>query len=250
MPRNSAFSTCFPASEVTPSDCTRLADSRPSDSARSTPGAGSGLPNGSPTSLSLRTSEILDMQAQRGCSGMAADLKSSGPLTSSLAVRPASKPRSPQPSTASAPETACGQKCSGWCEAVPLAGLLSSSPPGNKAWETQVESDLAGAGYGVKWLGLSAAGLGAPHLRRRRFALAHRDHERLEIAWQAGPREAERIKRGAADGNPWRAPVPRTLRVADGVPGGLDRKKRIMAIGDSNPPVMLTVIGRAILEAA
>lgn len=123
-----------------------------------------------------------------------------------------------------------------------------------RAWFAQVQADLEATGRHVRRLDLTAFGLGAPHTRPRMFAIAHRDVSRLEIAWQAGPREAGRIARGTASGNVWLSGPPGNLRVADGISGGLDRysvgrRRRIEAIGDSNPPAMMTAIGRSILHA-
>ncbi|MBM9401599.1 DNA cytosine methyltransferase [Gluconacetobacter azotocaptans] len=123
-----------------------------------------------------------------------------------------------------------------------------------RTWFAQVQADLEATGRRVRRLDLTAFGLGAPHTRPRMFAIAHCDVSRLEIAWQAGSREADRIARGTASGNVWISGPPRGLRVADGIPGGLDgysvgRQRRIEAIGDSNPPAMMTAIGRAILSA-
>jgi site-specific DNA-cytosine methylase len=94
-----------------------------------------------------------------------------------------------------------------------------------------------------------AQSLGAPHIRRRVFILAHTDLSRLQIAGSRIPSEIDRIARGTADGNPWRAPFAGRVRMADGIPGGVERRRRIEALGDSNPPAMMTVIGRAILRA-
>ena len=127
--------------------------------------------------------------------------------------------------------------------------ICVEQPPGNLAWEAKVTSDLEALGYRVARLEFSAADLGAPHLRRRMFLLAHGDRERLALARQAGSREIERYAGGTAAGNPWIAGIPGDLRVDYGVPGGLDRRKRIAAIGDSNPPGMMTVIGRMIMAA-
>lgn len=127
--------------------------------------------------------------------------------------------------------------------------VVVEQPPGNPTWEAEVAAGLARAGYPSSRLELSALGLGAPHIRRRVFTLAHRDLSRLALAGEAGPREAERVARGAAPGNPWASGVPGTLRVDDGLPGGVERRRRIEAIGDSNPPIMMSVIGRAIIEA-
>lgn len=122
------------------------------------------------------------------------------------------------------------------------------------AWFAEVEGNLADDGWHTCRLRLTAWCVGADHTRPRVFTLAHRDLPRLEVARQAAPREADRIARGAADGNPWLSGPPGNLRVADGPAGGMDgysvnRQRRIEAIGDSNPPAMMTAIGRAILKA-
>lgn len=127
--------------------------------------------------------------------------------------------------------------------------VVVEQPPGHSAWENAVKGDLEGTGYHVSRHVISAASLGAPHLRRRVFLLANRYLSRLQIAGRSVPREIERISRGTADRNPWCAGFPGTVRVADGVPGRLDRRRRIQSIGDSNPPVMMSVIGHAILNA-
>jgi DNA (cytosine-5)-methyltransferase 1 len=141
--------------------------------------------------------------------------------------------------------------------------VVVEQPPGNEPWEAQVASDLAADGRHVARVEFSARDLGAAHLRRRVFLLAHASLPRLEVAWAAIPQEIDRAARTAAAGNPWLSGVPRTLRVADGVPGRMDaaaaaavrgerndRSERIEALGDSNPPIMMTVIGRAIAGAS
>lgn len=127
--------------------------------------------------------------------------------------------------------------------------VVVEQPPGNAAWEAEVTGDLARSGYHTCRRGLSAADLGAPHIRRRVFILAHRDLSRLEVAGAAIAPEAERIARGAAAGNHWSAGVPGALRVVDRPAYRLDRRRRIEAIGDSNPPAMMTAIGRSIMAA-
>lgn len=142
-----------------------------------------------------------------------------------------------------------------WPEMLRIANELGSEwivveqPTGNAAWETKVGTDLVGAGYHAARLEFSAADLGAPHIRRRVFILANPCLARLALARFAVPREIERFARTAAAGNHWLAGPPRTLRVADGVSNWLDRNASVEAIGDSNPPGMATVIGRAIMKA-
>ena len=128
--------------------------------------------------------------------------------------------------------------------------FVVEQPPGNAEWEAKVAGDLARVGFHVAKSEFAASELGAPHIRRRVFLLAHPCLARLSIAWQAIPQEIDRIARAATPGNPWREGPPRTLRVADGPSGWLDRNAAVAAIGDSNPPAMATVIGRAIALAS
>lgn len=127
--------------------------------------------------------------------------------------------------------------------------FVVEQPPGNEAWEAQVGEDLARAGYHSARVEFSASDLGAPHIRRRVFILANPCIERLALAWQAIPREIERFKGAASAGNHWLQGPPGDIRVADGPSEWLDRNAAVEAIGDSNPPGMATVIGRAILAA-
>jgi len=122
------------------------------------------------------------------------------------------------------------------------------------AWLAAIQRDLEEDGYATARVDITAGSLGAPHIRPRMFAVAHRDVSRLEIARHAISCEVDCIARGTSPGNAWISGPPRYLRVADGPAGGLDgysinRQRRIEAIGDSNPPAMMTVIGRAILAA-
>jgi DNA (cytosine-5)-methyltransferase 1 len=129
------------------------------------------------------------------------------------------------------------------------AWWVVEQPPGDEGWETAVCTDLGEAGYAALVRKLSAVDLGAPYPRRRVFILACRSRARLEIAWEAVPWEAACFAGSAAAGNHWFAGPPAGLRVADGFPSGLDRNAAVEAIGDSNPPGMMTVIARAILRA-
>lgn len=127
--------------------------------------------------------------------------------------------------------------------------VVVEQPPGNKAWEAEVAGDLEELGYRTARVVLSALDFGAPHLRRRVFTLAHRDLQRLEVAGQVRPSAIERLAGRATTGNPWRAGVPRALPVDAGLPAGLARRRRIEAIGDSNPPIMMAAIGMMIMAA-
>ena len=130
---------------------------------------------------------------------------------------------------------------------------IIEQPPGNKKWEAAVQGDLEGVGYHVSRHEPKAAGVGAPHLRRRVFFVANRDGERLEVTWPAGSSapqdENERI---TAQRDAWLQNFPRTLRVDDGFPKGLDgleRNARIHALGNAVVPQVVEQIGRAIIGA-
>ena len=124
--------------------------------------------------------------------------------------------------------------------------IVVEQPTGHAAWEAQVRDDLGADGYHSARVEFGACDCGAPHIRRRVFILANPCLSRLALAWQAIPREITEAARSAAAGNHWIEGPPRTLRVANGVSEWLDRNAAVDAIGDSNPPIMLTVIGRAI----
>jgi DNA (cytosine-5)-methyltransferase 1 len=123
-------------------------------------------------------------------------------------------------------------------------------PPGHAAWEAEVRDDLGADGFHSARAEFAACDLGAPHIRRRVFILAHACFARLALAWSEIPREIAEAARSTAAGNHWLEGPPRALRVANGPSEWLDRNAAVEAIGDSNPPGMATVIGRAILRAA
>jgi site-specific DNA-cytosine methylase len=128
--------------------------------------------------------------------------------------------------------------------------FVVEQPPGNAAWEAEVGNDLSNSGRHVARIEFGANDIGAPYLRRRVFLVACTSLSRLEIAWRAIPSAIERVKRAAIARGDWDA---------DSVPAfGMDtwrseeiyeRRQRIEALGDSNPPHMAEVIGRAILQA-
>jgi DNA (cytosine-5)-methyltransferase 1 len=134
------------------------------------------------------------------------------------------------------------------------AWVVVEQPPGNAEWEDKVTRSLEALGYGVRWADFKASSLGVLCPRRRRYAIACRDAARLEVARRSIASEVEARERVASQRNAGDVCVPRTLRVGDGFPArvvGLTaersaRVRRIRAIGDSNPPAMMEVIGRAI----
>jgi len=119
--------------------------------------------------------------------------------------------------------------------------VLVENPPGVKAWEAEIAGRLAAIGYTVSRLELSAAGVAAPHLRRRVFYAANIDGQGLEVAGTPGspPIECEPWRTPAR--NFWREAEPGVLRMDHGLPSRMDR---IRACGNAVVPQVAEYIGR------
>ncbi len=65
-------------------------------------------------------------------------------------------------------------------ELRPRLVIVENVASGKAKWLCQVRSDLQALGYRTRAFALSAADVGAPHLRRRIFVLAHTDRPGLE----------------------------------------------------------------------
>lgn len=134
--------------------------------------------------------------------------------------------------------------------------VVVEQPPGNAKWEGSVQGSLEALGYRVSWSSVEASSFGLLCRRRRRYALASRDGARLEVARQSLASQIAAAEWASTQRNTRRLPVPRDMRVGHGVPAGVvgitaersERVRRIRAIGDSNPPVMMEAIGRAIMS--
>jgi DNA (cytosine-5)-methyltransferase 1 len=119
-----------------------------------------------------------------------------------------------------------------------------------------VLGDLAVLGYDAEWGCVSAASVGAPHLRKRIFIVAHREREGLEGHAGDGDHchESRRLKAGSNRstsegclpsrdrpyGDHW-AVEPNVGRVAPGVPARVDR---LRALGNAIVPQVAEWIGR------
>ena len=135
--------------------------------------------------------------------------------------------------------------------------FVVEQPPGNKAWEAQVFEDLSGVGLHTARLEFGACDIGAPYIRRRVYILASPSLSRLEVAWSEGPRAIERVARSANARGAWSPDKLGALRVDAISAGEMDRgersrerRERIEALGDSNPPEMAEVIGHCLMAAA
>jgi len=109
-----------------------------------------------------------------------------------------------------------------------------------KRWVPELRSRLFVAGYASVPLQLSAYEVGAKHLRRRVFVVAHTDCERLrELSrWWSGPgRKVAKELAGSWDS------TPRGLGTNDGLPDWVDRRKQL---GNAVVPYAAQMIAKAI----
>lgn len=120
---------------------------------------------------------------------------------------------------------------------------------GVATWAGEIQGFLEASGYRVSRLRFPASRLGAPHSRRRLFLAANLDGKGLSLPGEAGSPEAEGVPRGATDGNPWLSALSGAVRVADGLPGGVDRRERIIALGNAVVPAVAELVGRLVIEA-
>lgn len=101
-------------------------------------------------------------------------------------------------------------------------------------------SDLAAIGYNAEWEVLSATAFGAPHIRHRIFVVAYPSRRRH------GPPEVEVFPRRSQSQLYGRWPdEPALGRMADGVSGGVDRRRMI---GNAVVPAIAKWIGQLIIE--
>ncbi len=129
--------------------------------------------------------------------------------------------------------------------------FVVEQPPGNATWEAQVADDLSRAGRHVAVFEFGAHDVGAPYPRRRRYVVASSSLPRLALARSALPQAIERAKRTAASRGDWDpSAIPAFGMDAWRAEGVHERRERIEALGDSNPPAMAEAIGYMLAEAA
>lgn len=134
--------------------------------------------------------------------------------------------------------------------------IVVEQPTGNKAWERTVQEDLARASYFVARVEFAASDVGAPYPRRRVYTMGCTSLSRLEVAWRSVPSAIKAVARAADARADWCPDKLATLPVVARDAGDMDRGPRsayrqeaIDALGDSNPPHMAEVIGRAIMAS-
>lgn len=102
--------------------------------------------------------------------------------------------------------------------------------------------DLRDLGFDAEWDVVTACSVGAPHLRRRLYLVAHPQGERLELG---GRLQLPPCGDGPRHLHHW-AQEPEPHRVADGVPRRVDRNR---ALGNAAVPHIAELIGRALIES-
>jgi site-specific DNA-cytosine methylase len=125
---------------------------------------------------------------------------------------------------------------------------IIENPTGAATWSRKIEGCLEAIGYAVSRQPASSWAVGGLDSRRRMFWIANRDGQRLEVTRLQEPPAFDSIEGGAVDGNHWCQTIGRVCRVADGVPGGLDRRKRIERVGLAVNPLVAKWVGERILE--
>lgn len=108
----------------------------------------------------------------------------------------------------------------------------------------EVLRSLAQIGYDAEWNCVSAANVGAPHLRERVWIVAYPNHdgEPVGTVYDEAPRLSPIVRDG---GWPRWDGQPEDVRMADGLPGGMDRLRQL---GNAVVPKIPEILGKAIME--
>jgi DNA (cytosine-5)-methyltransferase 1 len=110
---------------------------------------------------------------------------------------------------------------------------------------------LAGIGYDCLWDCVQASSLGAPHQRKRLFAIAYDPGNRvqtrkvLDTSQRRNPFELRVSDTRYVSGHPWSAGQPPFVGVDDGVSHWVDRSK---GLGNAVVPQVAQHIGEIILR--
>jgi DNA (cytosine-5)-methyltransferase 1 len=123
--------------------------------------------------------------------------------------------------------------------------IIENSHHGWRNWVPYVRKDLLESGFHSVPVRLSAAEIGAPHLRRRAFVIAHTDGKRireLSRRWRGTDRSDPKI---TIDVSGWTG-MPGVARARNGIPDRVDRNR---ALGNAIVPQVTQVIGHFISAA-
>lgn len=120
--------------------------------------------------------------------------------------------------------------------------LLSGPKEDKGGWFREFLRALDEIGYDAEWFCISAASIGAPHLRERIWVVAY-PHETQFERGSLSLRVAS--KHTHFSNTCWGKDKPGVERTSDGVPKQMDR---LGCLGNSVVPAIVTLIGEAILE--
>ena len=145
-----------------------------------------------------------------------------------------------------------------WVVGENVAGIISLALD-------DVLADLEDAGYSCGSLVIPACAVNAPHRRDRVWIVAHRNSSKQTSAdtdcehrkesdrrHQLGQTRRKMPSGWSLDESLWQETwiqaATRICRVDDGLPGRLDRAKRLKALGNAVVPQIVEIIGRAIMK--
>lgn len=126
-------------------------------------------------------------------------------------------------------------------EMHPALVIVENVFTGKRRWLPTVRRDLHVLGYRTRALRVDARDVGAPHARARIFVVAYPYEDGKPALSKHG--EVARMPSFAELGGCWRNAKPTTLRMDDGIPGGMDR---VEMLGDSVVPDAAELVGRLI----
>jgi len=114
-------------------------------------------------------------------------------------------------------------------ELSPAFVFLENVPAIRTRGLREVVRSLTDIGYDCRWTCVSAAEVGAPHIRKRWFLLAHTNgprvwHQQGWSCWESGESASVTVNDGEAE---WWTTEPNVGRMANGVPFRVDRIKRL-----------------------
>lgn len=112
-----------------------------------------------------------------------------------------------------------------------------------------VLAGLAASGYDAEWHCIPASAVGGEHLRKRTWIIAHAQGVGVQELWPQGvklPPGLDTQALSVRDSNgKWKI-EPDFLRAINGVSDGVDKSKRIKALGNAVVPQIPEVIAKAI----
>lgn len=124
-----------------------------------------------------------------------------------------------------------------------VPGLLTSGYFGT------ILRDLAESGYDCRWRCLSAAEVGAPHLRDRLWIMAYFNNQGLSEFKSSGKKQQGRIRPDRVSVcHDWGTSNPSQTFIRRGLPGIPKRIQRIKAIGNAQVPAVVKTVWELLNE--